>query len=232
MALAPNGAEAPCLSPREEVSRWQQREWRESILGEGEFAADGPYQVLNPHYAAIKRHLEIDEYCGESSLAYRRAMHRLRTEQLCLSVWQRRIDPVGRRVPRQHRWCRFCSMDEAEDVNHFMARCPHRGQERALMVAAVRETMPHLVAWLGTPWDNPGRWVAVWLDGELDGVPGAEAYGRSTRSIRGFRGFRRRKDEYLSIIKARATLRRRLRASIVRLVNARSKEDGYPLGAR
>ena len=76
------------------------------------------------------------------------------------------------------------------------------------------------------------RWVAIWLDGEIEGVPSAEAYGRSTRSIRAFRGFESDRRAYMAIITARTTLRRRLRASIVRLVDVRSKEGGYPRGAR
>jgi Reverse transcriptase (RNA-dependent DNA polymerase) len=223
-------AGGPLLLPREEVARWQQREWRQSILGEGGFA---PHKVLNPHYSKIKRHLEIDMYCGEGSRVYRRAMHRLRTEQLCLAVFTGRREPPATRRPRHLRWCIHCPMQEACDVNHFMARCPHRTQERALMEAAVRETMPAAVlAWLGTPWTRPERWVALWLDGEIEGVPFAEAYGRSTRSIRAFHDFEPSRRAYMAIITARTTLRRRLRASIVRLVDVRSKEGGYPRGAR
>ena len=36
---------------------------------------------------------------------------------------------------------------------------------------------------------NPGRWLALLLDGELQGVPYAEAYGRSLKAIRAFPNF-------------------------------------------
>ncbi len=199
----------------------------QSILGEGGFA---PHKVLNPHYSKIKRHLEIDMYCGEGSRVYRRAMHRLRTEQLCIAVFTGRREPPATRRPRHLRWCLYCPMHEACDVNHFMARCPHRTQERALMEAAVRETMPAAVlAWLGTPWTRPERWVALWLDGEIEGVPFAEAYGRSTRSIRAFHGFESNRRAYMVIITARTTL------GVDRAVGGRQVQggrvpEGAPLG--
>ena len=118
-------------------------------------------------------------------------------------------------------------MHETEDVNHFMARCPARHQIRYEMVAAVRETLPpDVLEWLGSPYENPERWAAVWLDGELEGVPYAEAYGRSTRAIRAFRDFERYKEHYLGIIRMRTTLRRRMRRWIVALVERGPRRAG------
>ena len=59
------------------------------------------------------------------------------------------------------------------------------------MVALVREFMPEsLLDWLGSIVDHPERWVAIFLDGEIDhegsaeDVRAAEVYGRSKRAYR------------------------------------------------
>ena len=62
----------------------------------------------------------------------------------------------------------------------MLLRCPTFAAERALLVAAVHAALPPAVSvWAGTTAAHPERWLALLLDGELQGVPYAEAYGRS-----------------------------------------------------
>ena len=84
-----------------------------------------------------------------------------------------------------------------------------------------------VVAWAGSIAEHPERWVALWLDGELGGVPFAEAYGRDRRAIRAFGDFESHRRAYLAVMRARAGLRGHVRASLTYIVSHRSKRSGY-----
>ena len=106
--------------------------------------------------------------------------------------------------------------------------------ERAQLVAAVRAAMPrHVLEWVGAMGAHPDRWLSLLLDGELDGVPYAEVYGRSVKAIRAFRGFWRddlyRRQCY-RVIAARADLRRAVRPILVDIQKQLAEAAGYRVG--
>jgi hypothetical protein len=69
-------------------------------------------------------------------------------------------------------------------------------------------------------------WAAILLDGELDGVPFAEAYGRHRRAIHEFPDFDVFKHQYLTILEWKA-LRETLKAPFLEIVKAASRRFGY-----
>ena len=77
---------------------------------------------------------------------------------------------------------------------------------------------------------NPGRWLALLLDGELQGVPYAEAYGRSLKAIRAFSNFWRlrgyRQACYM-VVSARAVLRRTVRSTLVSIQCKLAVDAGF-----
>ena len=99
---------------------------------------------------------------------------------------------------------------------------------RVRMFAAVRDTMSSEVrGWAGAPGSFfPKRWVALVLDGELDGVPYAEAFGRERRAVQRFRAFRTHRWAYLEVLRRRASLRAAVREPFVSIVTRRSKQSG------
>ena len=107
-------------------------------------------------------------------------------------------------------------------------RCPLYSAERVRMFAAVRETMSsEVLGWAGAPGSFPKRWVALVLDGELDGVPYAEVFGRERRAVQRFRAFRTHRWAYLEALRRRASLRAAVREPLVSIVTRRSKQSGY-----
>jgi hypothetical protein len=194
---------------------WQQTEWRNAVASRG---------VLNPLYARLKRRCEFAEYGREGSKHYRRVMHKWRTEQIPAMV------VFGRHAgaPRAARLCMRCTLHECEDVEHLLCRCPTYAAQRASLVAAVQATMPaNVIAWAGSIADHPDRWVALWLDGELEGLPYAEAYGRDRRAIHGFRDFQRSKWQYMCVMRTRAQLRRAVSAILVAILDDRARRAGF-----
>ena len=108
-------------------------------------------------------------------------------------------------------------------------RCPLYSAERVRNFAAVRETMSGEVLgfWAGAPGSFPKRWAALVLDGELDRVPYAEAFGRERRAVQHFRAFRTHRRAYLEVLRRRASLRAAVREPLVSIVTRRSKQSGY-----
>ena len=217
-SLPPPAPRIPTL--KEEIAAWQQRVWREGIIVNGVPVR----RRLCPLYARLKSRYEFCEYMREGGHPYRRAMWRWRTEALPAQV------TFGRwaGVPRHLRFCTHCALQECEDTEHLLLRCNVYAAETALMIAAVRECMPpEVVAWAGNPGDHPDRWVSLLLDGELAGVPFAEAYGRDRRAVRAFTNFRWNKAGYLEVLRVREALRARLRAPLTSIMSHRARRSGY-----
>ena len=193
----------------------QQAQWRETVAS---------HHTLNPHYARLKRRCEFCEYCREGSIHYRLAMHKWRTEQIPAMVVHGRY--LG--LPRELRYCPGCAAPECEDAEHILCRCPIYAAQRAALIAAVHHTMPaHVIAWAGDIADHPDRWVTLWLDGELEGLPYSEAYGRDRRAIRKFRNFEQSRRHYLDIMHSRAALRAEIRAPLVAILDDRAQRAGH-----
>ena len=85
------------------------------------------------------------------------------------------------------------------------------------------------MAWLGDMSDpaNDGKWTAILLDGELEGLPHAAAYGRHRRAIHEFPDFDEFKQPYLAILRWRGALREQLKASLLEIVKSASRRFGY-----
>ena len=103
------------------------------------------------------------------------------------------------------------------------------------MVALVREFMPEsLLDWLGSIVDHPERWVAIFLDGEIDhegsaeDVRAAEVYGRSKRAYRDLPVFELDNEGAREAMRARSKLRDKL-APVLR-VSAPGMHSGAVLG--
>ena len=205
------------MAPHVLVDRRHQRLWRERVSGN---------QVLQPLFSSLKRRVEFSEYMREGSACSRRAVLRLRMDQVPTAVTMlRRARP---RIPRAQRLCPNCSLGEQEDTEHLLMRCPLYSAERVRMFAAVRETMSsEVLGWAGAPGSFPKRWVALVLDGELDGVPYAEAFGRERRVVQCFCAFRTHRRAYLEVLRRRASLRAAVREHLVSIVTRRSKQSGY-----
>ncbi|MBM3273262.1 reverse transcriptase family protein [Candidatus Kaiserbacteria bacterium] len=170
-----NGARVPTIT--EEVDAWQQRVWLQRVRSNA---------LLTPHYAVLCRHRELAEYMREGTAQSRRAILRFRCDQIAAEVTRGRYADV----PRHLRYCQHCTLQECEDSEHVLLRCPSFAAPRAEMMSAVERCMPPSVrTWAGELAEHPDRWMALLLDGELEGVPFSECYGRSTKAIRSFKGF-------------------------------------------
>ena len=193
----------------------QQAQWRGAVAS---------HRILNPLYARLKRHCEFSEYCREGTKHYRLVMHKWRTEQIpAMVVFGRYLG-----LPRGLRICPGCGAHECEGTEHILCRCPVYAAHRAALVAAVHHTMPaHVVAWAGDIADHPDRWVTLWLDGELEGLPYSEAYGRDRRVIRKFRNFEQFKWFYINIMRSRARLRAEIRTPLVAILDDRAQRAGF-----
>ena len=69
--------------------------------------------------------------------------------------------------------------------------------------------------------------MALILDGELDGVPYAESFGRDRRDVKCFRAFSTHRRAYLEVLRRRALLRAAVREPLVSIVTRRSRQSGY-----
>ena len=102
------------------------------------------------------------------------------------------------------------------------------------MRRAVRQHMPAaVVRWAGRPREHPKRWLALLLDGEVEGVPFAEAYGRSVKAIRAFKGFwgqtrgaKRYRRALYDIVNARKQMRGAVRGALVDIMETLRQEAG------
>ena len=202
------------------IDRWQHRAWSARVARS---------ELLCGQYARLCKHRELAEYMREGNARSRRALLRWRSDQIPTEVMRGRY--ARPQVPHALRHCRRCPLAECEDTVHVLLRCPIFAGERAQLVAAVRAAMPrHVLEWAGAMGAHPDRWLALLLDGELDGVPYAEGYGRSVKAIRGFRGFWRddlyRRQCY-RVIAARADLRRAVRPILVDIQKQLAEAAGY-----
>ena len=139
------------MAPHVLVDRRHQRLWRERVSGN---------QVLQPLFSSLKRRVEFSEYMREGSACSRRAVLRIRMDQVPTAVTMlRRARP---RIPRAQRLYPNCSLGEQEDTEHLLMRCPLLySAERVRMFAAVRETMSsEVLGWAGAPGSFPKLWVA------------------------------------------------------------------------
>ena len=110
--------------------------------------------------------------------------------------------------------------------------CGAYAAQRSALVEAVRKNIPHAVlSQVGRPEDSPREWLALLLDGELQGVPFAEVYGRSLKAVRGFKGFWRperaafRRDCY-KIVESRRRLRTATRPILVDIMRDLERRAG------
>ena len=77
---------------------------------------------------------------------------------------------------------------------------------------------------------NPERWLALLLDGELQGVSYAEAYGRSLKTIRAFSNFWRLggyRQACYKVVSARAAFRRVVRPTLVSIQCKLAVDAGF-----
>jgi hypothetical protein len=133
------------------------------------------------------------------------------------------------------RHCRRCALAEVEDTALVLLpqRCPTFPVERAqqLLVAAVHAALPPEVSgWAGSMAANPERWLALLLDGDPQGVPYAEAYGRSLKAIRAFPNFwrlRGYRQACYKVVSARAALRRAMRPTLVSIQCRLAVDAGF-----
>jgi len=212
-------------SPAAEVAKWQHEEWRERVENNG---------CIGQHYSSICKHRELAEYMREGSAESRRAILRFRCGVIAAEVtWGRQAKP---QVPHDLRHCPHCDLDECEDVEHVLLRCPSFDEERAQMMAAARENLDSsVIEWAGNPEQHPVRWLAVLLDGEMTGaegvVPNVKCYGRSLKAIRGFKGFWRHgkaawRRACYDVVKARQALRKALRKPLVKIARELERRSG------
>jgi hypothetical protein len=124
---------------------------------------------------------------------------------------------------------RRCALAEVEDTAYVLLRCPTFAVERAQLVAAVHAALPpEVLGWAVLMAANPEHCLALLLDGELQGVPYAEAYGRSLKAIRAFancwrlRGYRQ---ACYKVVLARAALRHAVRSTLVSIQCSRLAVD-------
>ena len=198
-----DGKQAP--STTEEVDRWQQHLWLGRVSTNG---------WLVPQYPRLCSHRELAEYMREGTPESRRAMLRFRCGMIPAGITAGRY--ATPQVPWHLRHCVRCGAAECDDTEHVLLRCAAYAEQRRALVRAVSECMPRdVVAWAGSLEDNPQGWLALLLDGELEGVPMAEIYGRSLKAIRGFKGFwRRGREEFRRECYAIVHRRQRLRAAV------------------
>ena len=206
------------MTIKEAVITWQQREWRLRVVDSGRLGV----------YALLARHLEAREYHADGPRRFRIAMLRLRTETFPCEIKILR----ERGVLRALRTCRACACALAElgGTYHTLLRCSLYNGPRARMYAAVVACAPPgMMAWLGDMSDpaNDGKWTAILLDGELEGLPHAAAYGRHRRAIHEFPDFDEFKQPYLAILRWRGALREQLKASLLEIVKSASRRFGY-----
>ena len=208
------------LDLADEVSRWQHRAWTARMAASG---------LLGGQYRHLCRHRELAEYMREGNAKSRRAILRWRSDQIPTEVMRGRY--ARPQVPHALRHCRRCALAEVEDTPHVLLRCPTFAAERAQLVAAVHAALsPAVSAWAGTMAAHPERWLALLLDGELQGVPYAEAYGRSLKAIRAFPNFwrlRGYRQACYKVVSARAALRRAVRSTLVSIQCKLAVDAGF-----
>jgi hypothetical protein len=208
------------LDLADEVSRWQHRAWTARMAASG---------LLGGQYRHLCRHRELAEYMREGDAKSRRAILRWRSDQIPTEVMRGRY--ARPQVPHALRHCRRCALAEVEDTAHVLLRCPTFAAERAQLVAAVHAALsPEVSAWAGTMAVHPERWLALLLDGELQGVPYAEAYGRSLKAIRAFPNFwrlRGYRQACYKVVSARAALRRAVRPTLVSIQCRLAVDAGF-----
>ena len=133
-------------------------------------------------------------------------------------------------VARAQRLCTAYGLGDMAGTYHTLFRCSAHNAERANIYATVMACAPPaMVLWLGDiglP-ANDAKWAAIVLDGELDGLPLACAYGRHSRAIRAFPDFDANRLEYLEIIRWRRALRVQLAHPLVAMVRRASSRFGY-----
>jgi hypothetical protein len=185
--------------------------------------------LLGGQYRHLCRHRELAEYMREGDAKSRRAILRWRSDQIPTEVMRGRY--ARPQVPHALRHCRRCALAEVEDTAHVLLRCPTFAAERAQLVAAVHAALsPEVSAWAGTMAVHPERWLALLLDGELQGVPYAEAYGRSLKAIRAFPNFwrlRGYRQACYKVVSARAALRRAVRPTLVSIQCRLAVDAGF-----
>ena len=204
------------MTIKEAVVAWQQTVWRQRVMDSGRLGV----------YARLARHLEAREYHADGPRRSRIVLYRLRTETFPCEIKVLREQGIVRAL----RTCRACALAELGGTYHALCRCSLYNGPRARMYAAVAACAPPgMLAWLGPMADpeNDGKWAAILLDGELDGVPFAEAYGRHRRAIHEFPDFDVFKHQYLTILEWRKALRETLKAPLLEIVKAASRRFGY-----
>jgi hypothetical protein len=193
--------------------------WRARVTDSG---------LLVPHYQFLFQHRELAEYQREGTGESRRAILRFRCDQIPAEVTRGRY--ARPQVPRALRHCRRCGAAECDDSEHVLLRCRAFRRERRELRRAVRRCMPRcVVEWAGRPREHPDRWLALILDGELNGLPFAEAYGRSVQAIRRFKGLWRSKvyrQRCYAVVRARKELRGEVRATLVAIMRQLEEAQG------